>query len=735
MTARSIDFSYAPTSGWTLICRPDDPFKSLVREDGALLYGFHASSFDAWSFDAVLEFHAQTAHEPLAAEQRTETSRRPIVTTTIVYPSLTLELTTFASVDRGRRSDVVLWKITAEADVEQVLTGLRIDAYLRGAVVAGVGDGPCFEVHAVPVEPRPPTALWMDDLPRVDAPPDTSIVSLRSLDHPLLGVHAGGFRPASALLTKPVLLHAGESVAGAFVIPQDHADAAGFDAAWATAALEAERRFWDELELTPSPLEVPDPEVQDMLLACSRNMLQAREVEDGLSVLHVGPTIYRGMWIVDGYFMLEAARYLGFEDAADAGVELLLRRARPSGAFTQMTDVQLLKETGVAIATLVRQAELTGNRDRLRRCWNTIRAGVSHIEELREQTLSLPADHPLRGLMPESFGDGGIGDFRPEYTTTLLMLFGLKFATRGARLIEEEADHARFAAAYELLRETFCRSAERQRRPLEGTAGFYLPMAPPGSGGHQFYAGLADTDVPAWRLIQPETAIWALCHAIWPGEVFQPDETIVSDLLHLLDLRDDEEGIPATTGFLSYRGVWTYAAAIAANVWLYGGRPDKAIDYLYAFANHAYPTRVWREEQPLRAGGHWQICGDMPHNWASAELIRLVRHLLVFERDDELELLAGLPEEWVYNGAALHVERTPTRFGAVSMSLRVVDDVFSMTVARHPRGHPDPRRCTLVVPPGFDRRLRVEGRDVETVTGRLELDLAAGAVLTVEGAR
>lgn len=127
----------------------------------------------------------------------------------------------------------------------------------------------------------------------------------------------------------------------------------------------------------------------------------------------------------------------------------------------------------------------------------------------------------------------------------------------------------------------------------------------------------------------------------------------------LLDLRDDEEGVPATTGFLSYRGVWTYAAAIAANVWLYAGRPDKAIDYLYAFANHAYPTRVWREEQPLRAGGHWQLCGDMPHNWASAEFIRLVRHLLVFERDDGLELLPGLPPEWVYDGASLRVERTP----------------------------------------------------------------------------
>jgi hypothetical protein len=179
--------------------------------------------------------------------------------------------------------------------------------------------------------------------------------------------------------------------------------------------------------------------------------------------------------------------------------------------------------------------------------------------------------------------------------------------------------------------------------------------------------------------------------------------------------------------------VWTYAAAIAANVWLYAGRPDKAVDYLYAFANHAFPTRVWREEQPLRVGGHWQICGDMPHNWASAEFIRLVRHLLVFERDDNLLLLPGLPREWLFDGASLRTERTPTRFGAVSLSLRVAGKSLSLSVVRHPRQHPDPRQCTLVVPPGFADKLRVGGRDVEAVDGRLDLDLAAGAEVSVEG--
>lgn len=732
---RSVDFAYAPASGWTLICRPDDEHKSLVREDGALLYGFHASSFDAWAFDAVVEFHAQTAESPLSVAQQTETARRPIVRTTVEYPSLTLELTTFASLGGGRRSDVVLWSITARDGVDEVLTGVRADVYLRGASMAGVGDGPCFEVHAVPAEPRPVTALWMDDLPRVAERPSESRLSLRSLSQPLLGVHAAGFRPASGLLARPGILRSGESMRGAFVVPRGRPDSPALDLAWADAALEVERSYWDELDVMPLRLEVPDPAIQDMLVACARNMLQAREVEDGLPILHVGATIYRGMWIVDGYFMLEAARYLGVDDAADAGLQILLRRVQPSGAFAQMPGYAFLKETGVAIATIVRQAELSGDHDGLRSAWDRIMHAVDFIRERRAETLSLPPDHALHGLMPEAVGDGGIGDFRAEYTTTLSTLFGLRSALRGAELLDEREDGDHIALLYEALHAAFSRSAERERLPLEGTAVSYLPMSLPDSGKHQFYAGVAEADVPVWRLIRPETATWAICHAAWPGEVFRPDDRIVTDLLDLLDTRDDDEGIPASTGWLPYRGAWTYAAAIAANVWLYAGRPDKAVDYLYAFVNHAYPTRVWREEQPLRCDGHWQICGDMPHNWASAELIRLVRHLLVFERGDQLELLPGLPAEWVGDGASLRVERTPTRFGAVSLSLEISEGCFMLTAVREPRGHADPRTCTLVVPEGFGSDLLADGRPAQAVEGRMKVHLPAGRRITITGAR
>jgi hypothetical protein len=729
---RSVDFRWAPPSTWTLICRPDDPHKSLVREDGALLYGFHAHGMDHFSFDTVLELSAQTAHRPTGIIQRTESPRRPIVETVITYPDQTLRLTVFAHERDGERVDVVLWSITAGSITAEstFVASLHVDAYLRGRALVGVGDAPIHDLYAVPAEPLVGENAWMDDIPRVAALDPDAGPMLRSTPHAVLGVHATGFRPATGLCTAPVALRPGESVEGALVVPLGGAVVAGWDLDRARAALEHERAFWDKVEISRLAIEVPDADVQDMLVACARNILQAREVEDGLPVLHVGPTIYRGLWLVDGHFLIEAARYLGLDEVADAGVEVLLRRVNPDGSVSQLEEYPYLKETGIAITTLVRQCELSGDVERLRRHWPTVTAAVAHIERLRAAAYELPPDHPSFGLLPEGFGDGGIGGTRSEYTNVLWTLIGLRYATEGARLVGAAGDQARFGKLYDGLRADFDRSAREHRRPLPDGSGDHLPMLLPGSGTHHFVVGVPDEDVPPWRQAQPETATWALCHAVHPGEVFAPDDPTVCDLLQLFDRRDDEQGIPATTGWLPFNAVWTYAAAFAAQVWLWAGRPDKAVDYLYAFANHAAPTRMWREEQSLAASGLGHICGDMPHNWASAEFIRLVRHLLLFERGDTLEILPGAPAHWTEPGTAIRLERSPTRFGRVSVTTDCGEHRFVARIVREAGS--ELVTAWLTVPERFRTAVSIDGVPTAIECGRVVLRLQPGDAITVE---
>ncbi|MBI4928473.1 MAG: hypothetical protein HY835_11955, partial [Anaerolineae bacterium] len=487
--------------------------------------------------------------------------------------------------------------------------------------------------------------------------------------YPLVPTNPTGFRPASALATAPLVLQGGESRSGALIFPLNYRDDAGLDEAWAQRAYAEARQYWQDLTILRLPIHLPDQDLMDMVTACARNILQAREIENGLPVFKVGPTCYRSLFVVDGHFLLEAAMYLGLQEDAYRGVDTLLRRVHPDGSISEMPYHS--KETGISLFTMVRQCELMKDDPRLFTLWPVIRDAVGYIEQLREQAYALPVDSPCHGLMPEAYADGGLGGKRGEYTTVFWTLAGLKAAAQTADRLGMVDDAQRFHQDFDSLMADYRRHAARDMQRLpDGTP--YLPMWKSYSGDHNWIPHYP-RQTPAESRLTPASATWALCQAIYPGEVFDAQDELVQNLLHLYDLVDDEEGIPALTGWLPYQSLWNYNASFGAHVWLYAGRPDKALDYLYAFANHASPTRVWREEQSLKATGHGQLFGDMPHNWASAEFIRLVRHLVVFERGDDLELLPGVPAAWRKPGDVIHFGDTPTRFGPVSLRLETGD--------------------------------------------------------------
>jgi hypothetical protein len=171
----------------------------------------------------------------------------------------------------------------------------------------------------------------------------------------------------------------------------------------------------------------------------------------------------------------------------------------------------------------------------------------------------------------------------------------------------------------------------------------------------------------AWDRPRPQSAQWALSHAIFPGEVFAKDDPVVRGHIALMQACTQED-IPAETGWLRHEGVWNYNAAFAAEVYLWAGMREWAHRTFTGYLNHASPLHAWREEQPLQnalLGDNW---GDMPHNWASAECIRYLRHMLVLEDGDKIRLLAGIMPADLNNHAAFSIQGSPTRFGRVSLS-------------------------------------------------------------------
>ena len=146
---------------------------------------------------------------------------------------------------------------------------------------------------------------------------------------------------------------------------------------------------------------------------------------------------------------------------------------------------------------------------------------------------------------------------------------------------------------------------------------------------------------------------------------------------------------------LNEKGMWNYFTSFYGHSFLWLGEGEKAAQCAYAFGNHSSPLYVWREEQMVKNHPipHWT--GDMPHNWASAEFLRLVLHLVVFERGDELHLLEGVPKTWLKPDTQIAINGALTRFGKVSIKLRISDDGKDTTISITPPKRLVPKKILI----------------------------------------
>ncbi len=187
-------------------------------------------------------------------------------------------------------------------------------------------------------------------------------------------------------------------------------------------------------------------------------------------------------------------------------------------------------------------------------------------------------------------------------------------------------------------------------------------------------------------------AQWALSHSIYPGLLFEKNDPVVKGHIALMQSCTQEE-IPAETGWIAHEGLWPYNASFAAHVYLWAGLQDWANQTFHGFLNHACPLYSWREEQPLQESAAAHYIGDMPHNWASAEVIRYLRHMLALEDGTSLRLLAGIEATQLANRQPWRISGSPTKFGRLNLALEPIRDGWQLTFER--RSGPDPVEVRL----------------------------------------
>jgi hypothetical protein len=226
---------------------------------------------------------------------------------------------------------------------------------------------------------------------------------------------------------------------------------------------------------------------------------------------------------------------------------------------------------------------------------------------------------------------------------------------------------------YGELRQAFFDSTKNEYRQ-DPSGFFYLPM-------------LMKND-PKWnetdllKKPRPQAAQIYLSHAIYPGMLFLKNSKIVSGHVDLMRSIMKED-VPSETGWMPNDAIWTYNAAIVAQVFLWLSMPDLARKTFIGFLNHASPLYAWREEQSLQGITNPDYIGDMPHNWASAECIRYLRHMLVLEDEKALRLFTGVGLPELNAKKIIGVTDTPTKWGRISVTLEPVDEYTWHTKFTH----------------------------------------------------
>ncbi|MHB1935705.1 MAG: hypothetical protein ACYCOR_03885 [Acidobacteriaceae bacterium] len=643
-----IDFRYAPAFRQTAYCFPDDPYKSVMNENGTLLYGYDRDKQIEY-FPLIVGFALGGMKPARFVSQTLESPSAPIVRTTLERADAIMTLTAFATDNPG------------EGRVDNVTIEIRP----RGSDSARVS--PVVDIHS---EDDFISRMVGQMAVVANRKTQETLLVAKVFDNPHEAAFTDQFFDPTADAMKPLTFHPGVATSAkpyrAFVrLPQAKQTAEQLQSGLENpdAQIAASRQFWSAWSPFHQPVSWQvSGRRGEFVAACARNILQAREMKDGKLTFQVGPTCYRGLWVVDGNFILEAARYLGHDKEASEGLRTTWSMQEKTGQVVAGGGSEHYKDTAIAMFTLVRQCELSQDWSALHEFQPNVVSALAYIDSLRARARAEGGTMGRYGLLPKGFADGGLGGSRDEFTNTLWTMAGLK-AIGAAGEEQQIPQIARASGMYRELRVAFNQAASQEMRSYGGKFQ-YLPM---------LMKEDPDWQLPdAWDRPRAQSAQWALSHAIFPGRVFDPRDPIVSghvELMHAVR----QESIPAETGWSHHEAVWTYNAAFVAEVYLWLGMKQAANDTFIGFLNHASPQYCWREEQPLQHALLGSYVGDMPHNWASAECIRYMRHIFALEDGPDLRLLAGITEDQLVPGQPYRLTGTPTRFGRIDIGLEPLD--------------------------------------------------------------
>jgi hypothetical protein len=467
-------------------------------------------------------------------------------------------------------------------------------------------------------------------------------------------------------------------------------EAARLQAASPLAVLDATKQRWNSLLDKGASFVTSIPRLDNLYKTSLINLflLRARDFRGSTSgediyVVKPGCTIYEGFWYRDGSYIVNAFDSAGYADEAEKSLRLFWRSdldrtlktlgQEPSGAWSRPIDEW--DGQGQALWALVRHYQMTGDKDWLKEVYPAVRRGARWIREATAQTMIVGEGDvkPIYyGLLP--VGEGEAIGHSYIYYHNFWAALGLRKALVASAALAEEQDRGWMQSCYEKFTANLRRSI-RQAYPQSGENS-YLPGDP----------------------FNPETRIWGALAALYPCEFLEPHDPMLTSTLERME-RHSTEGLYTFVGEPNKdKKMWTYMTTDWAMCYMIRNDLPRFRRLFNGYVDHASPTNAWIEE--IWIDSHIGT-GDMPHGWAAADYVLLLRQALVWEMENKLHLCWGLDADWLSQEQGVAVKNAPTQFGIVSFQLkRSASSSLALSYDLQPHiNQAKPEEVVLHIPP------------------------------------
>ena len=390
-------------------------------------------------------------------------------------------------------------------------------------------------------------------------------------------------------------------------------------------------QYWRDVLAAAAQIEVPCAKATDALKASHVCQLIASDHGE----VHGGEGFYDEFYIRDGAYQVMELEEAGLWDAAQKAVQLYLDCQRPDGRFESQKGQ--FDANGQALWVLWQYYRITNDRAWLEEVYPSMRRAVDWMMKARREA---PADSPFSGVLPRALADG---EFLWDGKNHIVgydfwNLRGLLCVADAARVLGKTAETKELTQEAALYRTAI--DAAWKRTGLD-----HFPPSWEGAGTH-----------------------WGNTETLWPTEIFDHQDPRVDALIK--HVREDFGG-GFVEGAIRWLGqanvIHPYMGAYTTMADLIRGNHEQVVEDFYWYLLHSTAAHAFPEGIYYKRRFAWS--DTIPHVTGACNYALILRHMLIHEQGEELHLLKAVPDWWLDEGMEIRVERAPTHFGTMSMTI------------------------------------------------------------------